>query len=189
VVKWGVLLQLAGAYEIRSVIQVACLTPDENPVVLASELGEKPLDGRVLDHFRNIERISDLSGPNGPHIHVFAEPFVARSRRAYVRAAVVAIQAVRERPLAVLLDPDTGLAERLATSKHVRNTEVGEFWNALQPSDWLVLYQHASRQRTWLESRRAAFANAVADSRVYTFRAAHGARDVAFFAACRAASA
>jgi hypothetical protein len=188
-VKWGTLLQLAAAQGIRSIIQIAFLTPDDTPVLLSSELGESPLAPRVLHHFRNLERISDLCGPKGPRVHVFGAPFAARSRHAYVHAAIEAIKAVAERPLVALLDPNTGIAERLASSKHVMDTEVWEFWSSLNPSDWLVLYQHAARQKTWLETRRAAFANALGRPPVLTFRAINGARDVVFFAACRGASA
>ena len=188
-VKWGTLLHLAAAHDIRSIIQIAFLTPDDVPVRLTSELGDTALgtalDPRVLHHFRDISRIAELSGPNGPSICAFTQPFAVRSRHAYIRAALLAVQAVAERPVAVLLDPDTGIKERLATSKHVKDTEVSEFWSVLQPSDWLVLYQHAARQCNWLASRRAVFANALAGAPVHTFRALSGARDVAFFAAMR----
>jgi hypothetical protein len=189
VVKWGALLQLAAAHSLRAIIQIAFLTSDDASVVLSSELGEASLDPRVLHHFRNVERISELCGTSALRVHVFAQPFAARSRVAYVRAAIEAIGAIADRPLAVLLDPDTGIAERLASSKHVKDTEVWEFWSALQPSDWLVLYQHAARQPDWLESRRAAFANALGAPKVLTFRAVNGARDVVFFAARRGTSA
>ena len=184
-VKWGTLLHLAAAHDIRSIIQIAFLTPDDVPVLLTSEFGDTALDPRVLHHFRNISRIAELSGPNGPSIYAFTQPFAVRSRHAYIRAALLAVQAVAERPVAVLLDPDTGIAERLATSKHIKDTEVFEFWSVLQPSDWLVLYQHAARQRSWLASRRAVFVHALAGAPVLTFRALSGARDVAFFAAMR----
>jgi len=188
-VKWGTLLHLASLYEIPAIIQIAFLTPDDSSVLLSSELGEVPLDPRVLHHFRNVTRISELSGSNGPRVQVFAQPFSALSRAVYIRAAIEAIQAVGERPLAVLLDPDTGIADRLASSKHVKDTEVWEFWSILHPSDWLILYQHAARQHGWVKSRRAVFANAISGAPVLTFRATTGARDVVFFAARRGASA
>ena len=188
-VKWGTLLHLAAVHDLRSMIQIAYLTADEAPILITSELGETPVDGRVLDHFRNIHRISDLCGQDGPRVSVFDRSFSAHSRTEYTRAAIAAIKVLAPRSAAVLLDPDTGLAEKPASSKHVTSSEVTAFWSMLEPSDWLVLYQHAAREPDWLQARHTSFAKACGDPPVLTFRAARGSRDVVFFAACRGASA
>lgn len=186
VVKWGVLFQLAATHGLRSILQVAYLPKiDDEAVVISSELGKTNVDPRVLNHFRNVNRISEISGECCPRIKVFAKPFTACSRPDYTLEAAKAIHDISPRPAAVLLDPDTGLAEKPASSKHVLSSEVSELWSALQSGDWLVLYQHAARKVGWLEARRASFCNAIGDAPVITFRSPNGARDVVFFAASR----
>jgi len=118
---------------------------------------------------------------------VFPEPFTAHSRQEYQDAALAAAHAVA-RPTAIFLDPDTGLAEKPSSSKHVTSREVAAFWSALQVSDWLVLYQHAARETGWPEARRESFAHAVGGASVITFRSSNGARDVVLFAAVRGAA-
>ena len=183
------MLRLAATRDLRSIIQVAYLTPDSAPTVIDSELGQAPVDARVLDHFRNIHRISELCAPAGPRIHVFDLPFSARGRQDYACAVIAQIRALVPRPAAVFLDPDTGLAEKPASAKHVTSDEVAAIWSVLEPADWLVLYQHAAREKDWLNSRRASFAGACGGARVVTFRATSVPRDVAFFAARRGTTA
>jgi hypothetical protein len=43
----------------------------------------------------------------------------------------------------VLLDPDTGMEPPSgADRKHIKAREVEVLWAALDPGDWMVLYQH-----------------------------------------------
>jgi len=123
-------------------------------------LGDTPVDSRVLNHFRNVHRISELTHDYGPRIQVFVEPFAAHSRQEYLGAALAAARMVA-RPTAIFLDPDTGLAEKPSSSKYVTPGEVAALWSALQVGDCLVLYQHAARETGWLEARRKSFAHAV----------------------------
>lgn len=187
-VKWGALFQLAALHDLRTILQIAYLTADDSPPLIASELGESPVDSSVLHHFRNIHRVTELGRKGKPVVRVFDRPFAARSRNDYSCAAVEAVRTLAPRPAAVLLDPDTGMAEKPGSSKHVTASEVADIWFALEPLDWLVLYQHASREAGWLESRRTSFSEALGLRSVLTFQSPNGAQDVAIFAACRTRS-
>ena len=186
-VKWGALFQLAALHDLRTILQIAYLTADDSPPLIASELGESPVEPSVLRHFRDIHRVTELGRKGKPVVRVFDRPFAARSRNDYSRVAVEAVRTLAPRPAAVLLDPDTGIgmAEKPNSSKHVTGSEVAAIWSALEPLDWLVLYQHASRESDWLESRRTSFSEALGLRSVLTFQSPNGARDVAIFAACR----
>lgn len=88
----------------------------------------------------------------------------------------------------MFLDPDTGLALRTAGAQHVAVSELQRLWAALQPGDWLVLYQHARRRRGWAEEAAMGFKKALSVSRVETFRSSDVGRDVIFLAAQRHAA-
>jgi hypothetical protein len=72
------------------------------------------------------------------------------------------------------------------SSNKVTPEEVRMIWDVMQPRDWLVLYQHASRETNWIEKRRKLFAEVCRNSRPLMFRSNKGSRDVVFFAVSRA---
>jgi len=90
----------------------------------------------------------------------------------------------RDQRKAVLLDPDTGLAPKTASRKHVTGDEVEKIWKELKRGDWLVLYQHASRKSIWTPKGRKRFADAcgLEVRKVQVFRSPGIASNVAFFA-------
>ncbi|HEV3138185.1 MAG TPA: hypothetical protein VGZ26_09775, partial [Pirellulales bacterium] len=112
-------------------------------------------------------------------------PFAAQSREEYTTDVVRRIQALDGTSSAVLLDPDTGISINRKSSAHVTPEEVRAIWAALRQRDWLVLYQHASRESNWREIRRETFKAACGGAEVIQFCSRNGARDVAFFAASR----
>jgi hypothetical protein len=184
VIKWGVLLHLAHTYQLKCVLQVAYFGLDDVPTI-EFEDGEVEVTPAVLEHFRDIHRIKELSKSTGVQIELVGHEFRANSRNKYTMDVVKHIQALDGKASAVLLDPDTGILNNPKSQKHVTPMEVSAIWNALCPKDWLVLYQHASRDRNWREERCKIFKAACDGARVLLFHSPKGAHDVAFFATSR----
>lgn len=181
--KWGALLRLAREHQLRLILQIAYFRADNGVPRLASELGESEVAPEVLQHFRDVHHITGIGASAGVEIEVFDRPFEARSRSEYTAAVLKRIQVLDAGPAALFLDPDTGLLPNRASPKHVTPDEVRALWDALRPRDWLVLYQHASRETNWIAKRREAFEAAVPGAHVVQFLSRNGARDVALFAA------
>lgn len=81
-------------------------------------------------------------------------------------------------------DPDTGLAGKYVKPEHVSAEEVAGYWDVLEPSDWLVLYQHSNRDKNWLSNKEKEFSALIgATVGVEVFHATSGAKDVAFICA------
>jgi hypothetical protein len=60
----------------------------------------------------------------------------------------------------VFLDPDIGIEAEQGGPEHVTSADVARVFDALQPGDLLVCYQHARRQKGWRGRARRAFAHA-----------------------------
>ena len=120
-------------------------------------------------------------------IKVFDRPFIDRG--AYLKAALEFIGEFSNRPRAVFLDPDTGLAPGIANVKHVTEAEARQFWSALAPRDVLVLYQHQTNRNgtPWVQEKRRQFASAIGipSSRVRVAKGESIARDVVFYYASK----
>jgi len=102
-----------------------------------------------------------------------------------MKAALRFVSRFAGQPLAVFLDPDTGLAPKNASVKHVTDAEVKDFWSALAPRDVLVLYQHQTNRSgaPWIQDKRKQFASAI-DFPLSCVKVAKGksiAHDVAFY--------
>lgn len=184
-VKWGVLLHLARTYRVPKIIQVAYRRPDSTSPALISELGPAPIPPEVFGQFRRLERITELGVAAGVSIEVLPDVFEPRSRAEYRRFVLGRLRDVADSSVVLFLDPDTGISSSDRSPAHVTPGDLGVFWSALRPSDWLVVYQHASRQADWLEKRRKDFQGACPEARALAFTSSEGARDVALFAACR----
>lgn len=182
-VKWGTLLELARSEQLRFILQVAYLRPDKGVPVIASERGDATVANEVLQHFRDVHLIKGLAKSTGIEIEVFDRYFAAKLRDEYTASVVSHIEKITTTPCVILLDPDTGLSTNRSSSAHVTPDEVSTIWSALRPKDWLVIYQHASRERDWAEKRRAAFQDACKGGRVLQFSSPNSARDVVLFAA------
>jgi hypothetical protein len=177
-VKWGT---LAHSERIRTVIQVAFLKRGERPP-LQTDQGEVEIVQEVWQHLRDVNLIHGLGKKTELDIVVLDQEFDPKRRREYIREVADCLKS-RPGKKVVLLDPDTGIEPKKASPKHVKVTEIQELWEALSQGDWLVLYQHASREANWYESTRTKFAKACGVREVKTFEAKEIAWDVAFFAA------
>lgn len=198
-VKWSVLIQLARKHKIKTILQVAFYNPESQNVQLAStRYGSIELPQQVLDQFpRDLNDIKRLEETTGIRIQVFLEPFQkhlgTRHRTAdggsYVDKANEWINSNREGPLVVFLDPDTGIEPLKSdvTYKHVTAHELKRFFDALQPNDLFVLYQHAPRRKesNWELSRQQKLVKSIglhSEDIVDRLTCKAVADDVAFFA-------
>lgn len=183
-VKWGTAVRLVRRERLRWVLQVAFKTLDSTVPVLESVSGSEPIDAEVLRFFRNIGRASELGDALGIPIVVHGEPFPGAGRVQYFNGVIRAIERRGRGPGLVFLDPDTGLSDK-PSERHVSPAEVAAIWEVLAPGDWLLVYQHADRTRTWKERRSTELRAALRGAQIEVFTSSNGARDVAFLAACK----
>jgi len=158
VVKWATLLHLADTNKASDIIQVAYYRPDSWPS-LDVDGRAVPLSSDVLNHFRSVR--NGLGTQTRFNIHVWNDEF--SDRDSYTRTVASRIAEHGDRPLVVLLDPDTGLEPARPALEHVREAEVALVWNTLQPGDVLVLYQHQTNRNgtPWVEPKRMQLARAL----------------------------
>lgn len=184
IVKWGTLMRLAREHQIGHILQIAFFRPDTHVPLIALTCGESEEIAReVLRHFRDVRQIKGLADLAELEIEVFDRPFGAQFRDAYIEAVIQHIRAMNGKASVILLDPDTGLSNNRKSSAHIMPEEVKAIWASLGLQDWLVLYQHASRENNWIEKRRAVFEVSCSGGQILEFRSSKGARDVVFFAA------
>ena len=188
VVKWGTLVHLARSEGIRKIIQVGFLRSAERPP-LETDQGKVEILQEVWEHFRDVDRIHGLEGPLGLEIVVVdhvdqinGQNLFPQRRKQYIQHIADSLRNHADGKV-VLLDPDTGIEPKQASPEHVKITEIQEIWEALSPGDWLVIYQHAFRDKKWREKSRIKFAQACETQDIKTFQAPKIAADVAFFAA------
>ena len=185
--KWATLLHLARHHDARCIFHVAFLQPgpDWRKAKLASGSRRWPIGPEIWEHFpRDVARSRDLAVMTGIPIRILNAPFQDARRADYVARTTRQIGDGGAERKIVFLDPDNGIAPRHANGRHVTAAEVTEFWNILQPHDWLVLYQHRQRHAHWMKRTRAQFAAACGSEvqRVETYACREIAHDVVFFA-------
>jgi hypothetical protein len=180
-VKWGVLIRLAGIFEARRILQVAYWRPSQFPrIVIDGDEQELPLT--VLGHFRNLRSI--MSMPRAVKIAIFCPLF--DDRAVYLGALLRSIAAHAAEKTIVFLDPDTGLQPQgNATLDHVLDSEVREIWGAMKSGDILALYQHQTNRngQPWIEVKQQQLAQAIGVEMTQV-KVASGpeiAQDVVFF--------
>ena len=183
-VKWSTLLHVAKQHHLSVIIQICFLNAHEFPPITVDGT-TLPVPPDVIKHFRSIRSVEGLSSEVS--IKVFDRPFIDRG--AYLKAALEFIGEFSNRPRAVFLDPDTGLAPGIANVKHVTEAEARQFWSALAPRDVLVLYQHQTNRNgtPWVQEKRRQFASAIGipSSRVRVAKGESIARDVVFYYASK----
>lgn len=182
--KWATLLHLAQAHGIQRVVQVAYLQANAPPML---EVGDvtTAVPAAVWRHFRDLHQIQGLARISGLDISVVDWPFSHRGRAQYAeRLAKHLAELVG--PKLVLLDPDTGIAPKSHDARHVMRGEVQGVWQSLGLRDWLVLYQHARREKGWVEHTHAEL-RACCGTEATIFRSRSAASDVVLFAAQKAA--
>ena len=180
-VKWGTLVHLARSEQTKTVIQVAFLRRAERHP-LQTDQGEAEIAQEVWQYLRGVNLIRGLGKKTGLDIVVLDQEFDSKRRREYIREVADFLKSRPEKKV-VLLDPDIGIEPKKARLEHVKTDDIQKLWEALSQGDWLVLYQHASREINWREMTRAKFAEVCGAKEVKTFEAREIAWDVAFFAA------
>ena len=184
--KWGALLHIANQYEIRRILQVAYFQPS-SPPVLEADSSVIPLSVAVWQHFRDLHQVQGLAHASQLEISVLDWPFSHRGRAEYGERLVKHL-AEFDGPKLVLLDPDTGIAPKNYDGRHVTVQEVTAVWHSLLPRDWLLLYQHARRSKTWAKDTLDEFNACCGGAKATIFRLPSAAPDVALFAAAKAAA-
>jgi hypothetical protein len=168
-VKWGVLLQLAGRFESGHILYLAFYRPSKfGPLVIDSQ--EYDLAEEVIAHFRDLQAIGGINSK--VRLTVFDLPF--HDRTAYLKAALTLVASVGQERSIIFLDPDTGLQPSDNNRKpqkprkpklvHVLKPEVHAIWKAMKAGDVLAFYQHQTNRagREWIKPKRNELANALA---------------------------
>jgi hypothetical protein len=180
IVKWSALLHLARKNGLRNILQIAYFRKSKWAQIFIDGEGND-IQNEVLDHFRDVNDINNIV----PNINVNIINFILNKRRTYFPIILNAIDEYKDENKIIFLDPDTGLAQRKATLKHVLPSELKEIWQKLRVEDLLVLYQHKTtrKRNNWVEEKRKHFAEAVgvADDAVKIARSPGIAGDVVFF--------
>ena len=149
--KWATLVRIASTHELRTVIQVPYWRPEKVHPQLNFMGKQVPVSSKVWKFFRNIHSITRLGPEIGISIAVIGKEFDPGQRQAYISEVKTTIEDAR-RPLALFLDPDTGLQPKKCLPEHTAITDVQQLWPVLKASDWLILYQHARHTYNWRES-------------------------------------
>ena len=178
-VKWGTLAHLAERHSLAAIVQVAYLRPGTRGALLNGK-GEVPISPAVWSFFRDVTAVRSLGDLLHRRIVVIDAPFIPQRRRQYRKNVVESVRSVASAKI-VLLDPDTGIAPAKPSGKHVTTEDIAAVWEALQSGDWLAVYQHQSRSKTWKHDARDRFAS-VCGNDVELYSAPKIAADVLFLA-------
>lgn len=161
--KWTELLLLAHREDIQHIVQIAMRTDDERqpfgrPVRLLDEYGDVPALVEAFfdaNHYPNVGLlgIRDL----GRYRNVVIDPlvdhqFTHQEREAYFDNIADQIREHHD-PTIWFCDPDTGIEPRSSAPKkeHVRQIELRQLFDAMQPGDFFAVYQNDWRAGGWLE--------------------------------------
>lgn len=188
-VKWAALVHLARSVGAKRITQVAFYRADETTPELQNGDGAVPLPIEVMEHFRDVRKISGLAEAVGLEIEVIRDPFCCNGSAKIERQQYFAVlrkrlaEAAGKRKI-VFLDPDTGIAGKYCGPEHVSVSEISSLFNQLESGDCLAVYQHAARRGTWVEDavERLATATDKPTDRVKVFRAQEVAWDVVLLA-------
>ena len=153
--KWAALVHIAQREALSAILHVALYRPDDEWATVNSSRGAVEVPAEVLGHFRNLDNLHRLSKPSGIRIEVFKAPF--KDRSAYFEKVTRRIESYRDVPLAVFLDPDTGVAPDVPGPEHVAEVELRLVFDAIKPGDVLACYQRSRRLKGWRGDRRRAF--------------------------------
>ena len=181
IVKWTVLLHLAKDNGAQSIVQIAYYRPSKwNKIIIIDEK-KNLIPNEVLQHFRNVNAIKNMI--SNPNINIFN--LTLKNRRSYFPEVLKEVEKYRDDRKIVFLDPDTGLAPKKATLKHVLPSELKDIWVRMQEGDLLVFYQHKTNRNNepWIEEKRKQFVAAlgIADVAVKIAYGPDIASDVVFF--------
>jgi len=140
--KWTVVAELAERGVAKRMLYVSFLREGEQ---------EPPVHPIVWEHFRGIDNLEELANNLDLDFEMIEASFDPRSRSEYIACVMEWFQRSDTRRCVVLLDPDTGVAPKKVSSKHVTKNELCTIWDELKSGDWLLIYQHRWRDRQWRE--------------------------------------
>lgn len=150
-VKWAALAHIASERGLQTILQVPYWRPEKIHPHFTFIGKRVAVSDRVWAFFRNIRSVTRLGQEIGVSITVVDTEFKPDHRDAYVSEVKAKIQHSR-RPLALFLDPDTGLQPKKCRPEHTAIREIQVLWPVLNPREWLILYQHARHNLNWKES-------------------------------------
>jgi hypothetical protein len=184
-VKWSGIVYLCQLKQITNVLHVVYYRKERSWPKIDFDGSETPLPDNVIKHFRDVDDISRLADNCGLVVRLVKREFNGRNRNQYNGELINNIKSIsKNKKKIVFLDPDTGLAPKTGTRKHVMPEEVKKIWNHLNNDDVLVFYQHSFhiRDREWITVRRKEMAKccSVGKEQVKMWLSQH-AHDVVFF--------
>ena len=107
-VKWGVLVHLARANSLKTIVQVPYWRPEKDRVHFTFRNRRVSIPDQVWHFLRDLKQIERLGDQCGLKVQVLLDQFRHADRKRY--SAHVVRQLKRcARPLLLFLDPDTGL--------------------------------------------------------------------------------
>ena len=179
-IKWGILLRLAGSFEASRILQLAFYRP--------SKFGQLVIDGQahsipqeVIAHFRNLRTIGSISS----EIRVTVFDSVFEDRPTHLQEVLALLPAFGRERCIIFLDPDTGLEPQNPSLDHVLNDEAGTIWTNMKNGDIFAFYQHQTNRagQPWIEPKRSQLAEAlqVQPDAIKMAQAPDIANDVVFF--------
>lgn len=171
-VKWAILLRLAGNFKAKRILQIAFYRPSEfKQIEIDGQKEDIPKD--VISYFRDIRNICQMKSM----IPVEVFDLVFENRRVYTQKVIKYLSTYRKERLIVFLDPDTGLEPVKTKHKpeHVLEEEAKEIWEALKLGDVFVFYQHQTNRRgnEWINPKKNQLAHAI-DLPVKAVKCAYG---------------
>lgn len=178
-IKWATLVHIASEYGLQTILQVPYWRPENNHPYFIFMNRRVAVSSKVWTFFRNIHSITRLGPEIGLSIAVVGEEFDPDQRKTYVSKIKAEISKAR-RPLALFLDPDTGLQPKKCLPEHTSTMEIKELWPVLKPGEWLILYQHARHTRDWSESVALELSSLCNRRKAHIVRSEDVGKDVAF---------
>ncbi len=179
-VKWATLIHVARAHQVRSIVQVPYWRPESTRPHFVFQNTRTPVPDEVWSFFRDIRQVERLGKKCGIDVRVVIDQFSHGDRGAYAKAVKRHLDKSKH-PALLFLDPDTGIEPKTASVKHTTREEIASHWGELKKREWLVLYQHARRERSWIESVTDQLSTLCVGSRIEVARSEEIGKDVAFF--------
>ena len=178
-VKWATLAHIAAEFRLQTILQVPYWRPEKiHPHF--SFMGKRvPVSNKVWTFFRNIHSIDRLGSQIGVSIAVVDREFNPDQRDAYVSEVKAKILQASH-PVALFLDPDTGLQPKRCRPEHTATWEIQALWPLLEMREWLILYQHARRTSNWRESVADELSSLCGHMKAHIVQSEDVGKDVAF---------
>jgi hypothetical protein len=149
--KWALLIHLADKHKLKTIIQVPFWRRENKQMYFTLRDKRIPIPDEVWSFFRDIRHIKQLGSKCGITLKVVGEEFTHPERLKYSTLVVQYLKGCKG-SLLLFLDPDTGLEPQKPNEKHVSLKELQNAWANLHVGDFMVLYQHARREKNWCKN-------------------------------------